>query len=338
MDVYLDCLKREAAGYEGKMLETIYVGGGTPSLLSAAQLERLVKMIRRYFHFSRNCELTIEANPATFDREKARIIFELGFNRVSLGVQSLNDGYLKFLGRPHDSRQARQAFEILRQVGFKNINLDLMYSFPGQSEAEIREDAVGIAAWGSEHLSLYTLTVEEGSKFFKKEYLWQDGLAQEEQYHLVTSILKEAQFEQYEVSNFARKGFESRHNICYWQGENYVGLGVGAHSHFNGERFWNVTNFMTYLNRLNDGQSPGAGNEQLSPPQRLIESLLFGLRMNEGVDIIALEERYECPLSADRKGLIERLCEDRLLQFYGERLRVTDEGRVVLDEISARLI
>jgi len=338
VDSYLDCLEREAAFYQGELLKTVYVGGGTPSLLNNIQLERLFGIIQKNFRMISDCELTLEANPVTFDIQKAKLMRGLGVNRLSLGVQSLNDRYLKFLGRAHNADQARAAFDILREAGFDNINLDLMYSFPGQTNKEIEEDAHGIAGFGGEHLSLYTLTIEEGSRFYHRKYTWQDGTSQGEQYSLVMKALESTGFSQYEISNFTKPARESKHNRIYWQGENYIGLGVGAHSHKNGERYWNVSNLMEYIHRLKESQRPVEGREILDSHARLKETLLFGLRMNQGVNVVQLEQRFQCILTPESREMLNSFIIEGFLKREGAWLKTTAKGRVVLDELSVRLI
>lgn len=338
MDSYLDCLDREAGFYQGQQLKTVYIGGGTPSLLSHAQLERLVGIVRKDFRMISGCEFTLEANPATFDFSKAQWMHELGINRLSLGVQSLNDRYLQFLGRAHNADEARIAFETLRKAGFDNINLDLMYSFPGQTNEEMREDAQGMAGFGSEHLSLYTLTIEEGSRFYKRNFSWQDGFSQAEQYTLMTHTLEDLGFHQYEISNFAKPGRESGHNRVYWQADNYIGLGVGAHSHKDGQRYWNVPNLMEYIHRLKENRNPLQGKEKLEPRTQFKEALLFGLRMNQGVDVGQLQERFQCALTPDEHEIFEDMVAEGFLHRDNFSLTTTAKGRLVLDELAARLI
>ena len=250
IDSYLESVSKEAGYYKDTFVETIYIGGGTPSFMNHGQLERLIRIIRENFKFTPVCEFTIEANPENVNFSKAKLLHELGVNRISLGVQSLKDKYLKFLGRPHNSRDAIVAFNNLRKAGFNNINLDLMFSFPGQKSEELEGDVRDIAALGSEHLSLYTLTIEEGSKFFKQNMKLENDLSQRIRYLRVVELLEEKGFTQYDISNFAKPGKESKHNCVYWQGGNYIGLGIGAHSHLNDKRSWNTSNLNLYISMI----------------------------------------------------------------------------------------
>ncbi len=338
VDSYLDCLRSEAGRYKGRRLDTIHIGGGTPTWMSNDQWMRLKEMIKKMFCYCDQTEFTVEANPEGLDLAKAKFLFALGINRISLGVQSFQDKYLKFLGRCHDAQDAVAAFAHLRKAGFDNINLDLMYSFPGQTLREIEEDVAALIRLESEHVSLYTFTVEPYSRFYAQGLKQQDGGKQSEQYEFVARLLTQAGFRQYEVSNFARPGKESRHNSHYWQGGNYIGLGVGAHSHKNGRRYWNVSRLNEYISRIKNHGDPTEGSEDLTPQTRLRESLLFGLRMNAGIDLKKLERKFQCRLPEEKSEKIQEFIKGGLLDLQGNRLQATDRGRLVLDEMSAYLI
>lgn len=295
-------------------------------MLSQAQLENLMSMIRRDFLLTDTCEITIEANPENLDESKAAIIKAIGINRISLGVQSLNEGYLSFLGRKHTAAQARDAYYILRKQGFTNINLDLMYAFPGQTAAELEEDVRAIASLGSQHLSLYTLTIEPHSKFYANALKLDDEEKIAQGYLMVKEILAQHGFEQYEISNFSKPGFQSSHNRNYWLGGRYIGLGMGAHGFMDNRRYWNKAKLQEYLN------SPDAmeGFEDLDEHTLAMEKLLFGLRMNEGIDAGVL------PL--EKKKTVEDLVREGYLTLDAQRLKATTQGQLVLDELSVRLI
>lgn len=338
MDEYVSALAVEAAIYQKQKIETIYLGGGTPTMLASAQLIKLFAVIKENFCYSTNCEITVEANPENLDLEKAKALFDLGINRISLGVQTLDNDRLRYLGRAHDSFKALSAFNDLRRAGFKNINVDLMYSFPEQTSADIELDVKTVLGLGSEHVSIYTLTVEENSKFFVQKIKEQDNHAQGDQYAMVTSLLDEAGMRQYEVSNFSRPGFESRHNINYWTNGNYIGLGMSSHGHCDGRRSWNVSRLSDYLKKIAAGESPEEGHESLTPQARLRESLIFGLRMNVGIVVSEIEEQAHCQMSDELKLQIVDLVGQDLLQQQGQRLQTTARGRLVLDAIAVKLI
>jgi oxygen-independent coproporphyrinogen-3 oxidase len=337
VDTYLDCLEREAATYRRPPVTTVYIGGGTPTFMSIEQIRRLFGIIRDHFGYSAAHELTIEANPEDIEPVKARLLRDLGVNRISLGVQSFHDPYLKYLGRCHDSNRAVAAYETLRKTGFDNINVDLMYAFPDQTPAQLEDDVKAVTSLGSEHLSLYTLTVDEHSRFYTQKIQQKDSHEQSDQYVRVVELLERYGFPQYEISNFAKPGKESRHNRNYWLGGNYIGLGVSAHSHQNGERFWNIPRFPDYLSSVQNGLLGREGEERLNPSERLIESLLLGLRMNAGVDVTELEKRYGCRLPEEKKEKIRDFIGEGFLWQKGQCIGAQLKGKMVLDELSARL-
>ena len=307
-------------------------------MLSAQQFERLFRVIRSRFKLSPDCEITVEANPENLDVHKAEFLFALGVNRVSLGVQTLNQSYLKYLGRVHDSFKALSAFNDLRRAGFKNINVDLMYSFPGQTADEIEQDVKTVLGLGSEHVSIYTLTVDENSKFFIQKIKEQDSHDQGDHYELVTDLLNDGGILQYEVSNFSKPGFESKHNINYWLSGNYIGLGMSSHSHRNGRRSWNIAKLPDYLKKISTGESPEEGFEELNPQARLREALVFGLRMNRGVDLAQLDQDFGSCLEEKTKQQIAQLVRDGFLSQNKDILQATSSGRLVLDTIAVKLI
>jgi oxygen-independent coproporphyrinogen III oxidase len=327
---YVTALVNEMQNNKGQGIKTIYFGGGTPSMLDEDHLDVLMDAIRKNFSFPDDIETTIEANPEGINPAKAKFLKAQGFNRVSLGVQSMNDRYLKFLGRGHDASMARDAYHILREAGFININLDLMYAFPGQTQEELEDDVRDISLLGSEHLSLYTLTVEPNSRFFATQMKLDDDEKLAGQYLTIARILNEHGFKQYEVSNFSKPGFESMHNRNYWLGSPYLGLGVGAHGFTGKRRYWNTSRLQDYLERATQKKGTIEGYEDLTEDQLTMEKVLFGLRMNEGIpwDLLPL----------NRQKLVQTWIMDGFLLLEEKKLKTTDRGRLVLDELSARLI
>jgi len=295
-------------------------------------------MIRATFHCPGVIETTIEANPEDITSDKAAVLKELGFDRISLGVQSFNDSYLKFLGRNHDKEQAEKAFSLLRAKGFDNINVDMMCSFPQQTFEELKKDLRKLTRLQCEHVSLYTLTVEEFSRFYVKGLKNKNDSEEAKRYEYAVKTLEDEGWQQYEISNFAHKDKESKHNLNYWLGGNYIGLGVGAHSHVEGKRSWNVSRLKEYLLALQHSTTPQAGSEVLTPLQRLKESLVFGLRMNQGVHIPSLEKQSHCALPLECIQKIREFSKAEYLCYDGDYLKTTMKGRLVLDEISAYLI
>jgi len=337
IDLYLDCLEKEAMSYRGETISAIYIGGGTPTLISEQQLKKLFKIIHKNFKFSTECEWTIEANPEGLDHSKLKYLKNEGVNRISLGVQSLNDKYLNYLGRNHDSLTAIHAFEQIRETGFDNVNVDLMISFPKQTMEELAKDVSALTQLGSEHLSLYALTIEENSKFYAQNIRSQDDHDQAQQYKFVCDALGEKGFKQYEISNFSKPSKASKHNLNYWQGGHYIGLGVGAHSHQDARRSWNVSKLNEYISCIQKGLSVKGGSEELTPYTKMKEIVLFGLRMNCGVNIKQVKDRFGCFLGEEQQKKIDQFIENGF--FVEERgiLKTSVKGRLVLDELCAQL-
>ena len=327
---YVLALADEIRKYNGTCVSSIYFGGGTPSMLDEKHFEILMDAVRRNFLFQKDIEITIEANPESIEGGKSRFLKTLGFNRVSLGVQSLNDRYLKFLGRAHDAGTARGAYQILRESGFENINLDLMYAFPGQTDEELKEDVMALAEMNSEHLSLYTLTIEPKSRFYAQQIKLDDDEKLAGHYLKIAELLSGCGFEQYEISNFSKPGFASVHNKSYWLGAPYIGLGMGAHGFTGRRRYWNAGRLQDYLERMAKNKDALEGYEDLTDRQLVMEKVLFGLRMTAGVP--------RALVPADRHGLIEGWIEDGFLLIENGYLKTSSKGRLVLDELSARLI
>jgi len=338
MDDYLFCLAREAEQYKDQSIKSVYIGGGTPTFLNIQQLEKLFNVIRSNFKVDSLAEWTIEANPEGLDKAKIKLLQESGINRISLGVQSMNDSYLRYLGRNHNSKKVLEVYGWVRAGGFKNVNIDLMFCFPNQTIAQLKEDIDAIIRLNSEHVSLYALTVEKNSRFFVQNIQLPDDQVQAEHYQLVMQSMAQAGLAQYEVSNFAKPGYESAHNYHYWQGGEYIGLGIGAHSYLNHKRSWNITRLTEYLRLIEEGKSVVEGFEQISSSEQFNEAVLFGLRMNKGINLKALELEYGCQLKEEHQQLIDVLIEEKLLKREGSNLSATDKGRMVLDEISVRLI
>lgn len=331
-------LEKEAAVYRGVKVDSVYIGGGTPTHLSLGQIKHLFSIVNNCFQIAKGIEVTIEANPATFDEEKASAIRSFGANRISLGVQSLNDDYLAWLGRIHSRRDAVEAFKILRRAGFDNINVDYIYALPDQSQKELRADLKELLDLGSEHVSLYILSVAEGSDFFKNNIRSVDADRQAKMFRLITGLIKKRGYNHYEVSNFSFKGKECVHNLNYWRCGEYLGLGAGAHSHLKGKRYWNTSDVDLYIDVLNNGKSAVEAEERLSVEKRFMEALLIGLRVTDGVDLEAIEARFGLKIPGDKIKQLEALKQHGLLREEGNRLKTTLEGMLVLDEISSGLI
>ncbi|MFH0755011.1 MAG: radical SAM family heme chaperone HemW [Candidatus Omnitrophota bacterium] len=333
---YIQALLSEAQVYRGCCVSTVYVGGGTPSLLDVENITILSEGLSANFSV-KGCEATFEFNPESVSRLKAGHVRACGFNRASLGLQSFHGSYLSYLGRSHTDQEGFSAFQVLREAGFDNISIDLMFGFPEQTEAQLDVDIDAAIALKSEHISIYALTVEARSLFEVRGEMMEDE-RQALLYRRVLARLKNAGFEQYEVSNFARPGFASRHNMNYWQGGDYIALGMGAHGHLDGERYWNAETFPRYLQLMQESRSAVVGRERLAAPEKMMECLLFGLRMNRGVDLQVLEQRFHVGFGQATLDEIECLTAEGLLIKDGSCVLATDAGRLLLDAISVKLV
>lgn len=317
-------------------IRTIYFGGGTPSLLKTGELATLLHLIRKT-HSIENIEITMEANPEKMDASKMREFHDLGINRLSFGVQSFDAAHLTLLGRTHSATQAAEAILLAERTGFKNISLDLMYDLPGQTPASYQNSLEAALKLPITHLSLYNLTIEPHTAFFKrKEELLPhipDEEASLEMYRLSQECTKASGFEQYEISAFAKPGFHSRHNSGYWLGTPFLGFGPSAFSYFEGKRFRNIANINRYTAALQQGESPVDFEEELSPESRLRELLAIRLRLISGVD---LEQFPALPL--DLKNIIDQLIEQQLLKIKENTLSLSEKGILLYDSVATELI
>ena len=337
VDAYLDCLSQEARRYKGQSISSVYIGGGTPSFLNENQFKDLFRMIGENFRISPHAECTAEVNPESVDEAKAGLLRSLGVNRISLGVQSFNDRYLQYLGRNHNRQKAMDAYGIIRNAGFANVNADLMFSFPRQTSAEIRQDVEAIIRLESEHVSLYMLHLEENSRFYAEGIHLPGDHVQARHYRLVTHQLERAGFIQYEISNFARQGKESRHNLNYWEGGSYIGLGAGAHSYGNGKLSWNVARLPVYMARIQEKGSATEGFQSLDRDGQFKLAALIGLRMNQGVSPKKLEKRFGTSFKEQEQEKMDEFIRQGFLVIEEGYLKATMKGRLVLDELCAQL-
>jgi len=338
IDEYLKSLSLEMKKYKGQKISTIYIGGGTPSVLNEEEIKELFRIIKNNFFIQKKCEITFEVNPDSMSFKKAKVLKALGVNRISIGAQTFSKKYLEFLGRTHKSSDIKKCMSTMRSAGFININLDFMYGFPGQILQEVRRDLKKMINLKSDHLSLYTLSIEPNSKFYRKGMLLPLESTMEKFYLSTCEVLDQNGFDQYEISNFSQEGKESKHNCVYWQGGDYVGFGIGAHSHLKGRRFWNISKLYEYITKIKDGQSSIEDKEYLKIDDRMIEQLLFGLRMNAGVNLGSLKKRFGKEIPGKKRNLINQFIDDGFLEVRRGFLKATKTGRLILDELSARLI
>ena len=312
---------------------SIYLGGGTPSMLSPKHLTALFTSIRNTFDLSETSEITLEANPATFDLAKAELFRSLGVTRVSLGIQSFSPHVLETLGREHSPEEASESVAILRAAGIPSVNIDLMFSIPGQSLADWESTLRHAVSLKPEHISAYNLTYEEDTTFF--ESLKNGTYAENEDkdadhYHLAEEILTAAGFDHYETSNYAQPGHHSQHNQGYWEGADYLGLGPSAVSTIRGVREKNVPDTAAYIRQVNSIGNAIHETEALTPAQRRIELIALGLRTTRGIPLELLD--------AASLEKANTLASENLVHIGEGRLHLTRLGRPLVDPIAAELI
>ncbi|MGA8571617.1 MAG: radical SAM family heme chaperone HemW [Desulfobaccales bacterium] len=331
---FLTALEQEARLYRGQFaaFDTLFLGGGTPSCLSGAQIAGLVQRVRRHFSFASETEITLEANPDDISPEKLRLWRELGVNRLSLGAQSFDEAELAFLKRRHTADQTLEALGLIRAVGFKNLGLDLIYGLPGQTPDAWLKTLEQALACAPEHLSCYQLTLAPGTLLSRRAARGQVALPIEETqrtlFLLTCEFLEDRGFLQYEVANFARgEEYRCRHNLKYWRRQPYLGLGPAAHSFQGGRRWWNHRGLGAYAAALAAGWAPLAGHEALTPEQVRLETLYLGFRTREGVDLEVIESQ------SGWERVLSRLQDEGLLRLNNGRVAATPRGLVVADRL-----
>lgn len=330
LPAYLSMLRQElqqqAALWPSRAVRTIFLGGGTPSLLPAEAYRPLLEAIRSAFQIEEDAEISLEANPGTLNRDKADAMREAGFNRVSLGVQASQDRLLEKMGRIHRAADAEQAMRSLLDAGFRNLNIDLMFGLPGQTLADWQESLRFAFSFPLSHLSFYSLSMEEGTPwgdlYAKKQLEPASDELDRRMYHEARNVLERHGFAHYELSNAARPGLWCRHNLIYWNRGDYLGVGAGAHSLMENLRFANVVDPAEYIERMRRGMSPVFETQRLSCGDVLSERLFMGLRLLRGVDLrqvsretgLDVEGRYaEDIVNLAREGLVT--CSDSVLKL-----------------------
>lgn len=314
-----------------QMPDTIFIGGGTPTALSAAQLKMLLDTLEQCVDLSVVKEFTVEANPGTVDDEKLSVLLAGGVNRLSFGVQSFDDVLLKRIGRIHTANEAEKAFCLARRAGFRNINLDLMYGLPGQTEVQWRHTVERAISLEPEHLSLYQLIPEPSTLLVRQMEAGvvppvdEDGAA--EWFEMQRDWLKVAGYHQYEISNYAREGYDSKHNQLYWNLDNYLGLGLGATGWMRPVRRSNTSSFQDYLSALEAGCCPSVDEEQLARDEQMSESVFMALRMNRGLGRARFQSLYGVDVAAVFNEAICEGIDKGWLVLDKETLYLTNDGR-----------
>ena len=350
-DEFLAALLKEIGGRADEtraaVVDTVFFGGGTPSLLTTDQLEAILAALGAAFRIAPDAEITLQANPGTVTEQKLRGFRALGVNRLSIGIQSFHDGELRTLGRIHDRAEAIRCLELARAAGFENVGFDLIYAIPGQTLADWEDNLRTAADLAPQHIAAYNLTLEEGTPLAA---LIRTGAVhpalpdlEAAMYEWTMELLDRRGYEHYEVSNYARPGFRCRHNCTYWSHEEYLGFGPSAHSFRRGSewaggcRWWNVSDLSVYLDRLQDGVLPTASEERLGADELLDERIFLGLRSG-GLDLRRLLLDFRHDLAAQKRDVLRGMMEGDLASLSDGVLRLRPKGYLVCDEICRMLL
>ena len=341
VDSYLEHLLREYRSYDIQKLRTLYIGGGTPTALSAQQLETLLDGLTRELDLSVLEELTIEANPGDLDEDKIAVLKNSAVNRVSLGVQTFDDKMLKKIGRSHLEKDIYENIDRLKLAGFDNISIDLIYALPGQTMEQVKDNVAKAIALDIPHMSLYSLILENHTVFMNRMRRGKLPLPKEEveaeMFEYIIAELERAGFEHYEISNFSKPGFESRHNLMYWDNAEYYGIGAGASGYVNGVRYKNHGPIRHYLKAVEEGNAR-INEEHLSLREQMEEEMFLGLRKKTGVSKARFEEKFGTSFENLYGQVVRDLCHQGLLQVEGQQIRMTKKGLFLGDTVAERFI
>ena len=338
---YFEALWAEMEGWKdglsGREIATVFFGGGTPTLVDAGYIEETLARARRAWPFAPDVEITLEGNPGTLTPQKLAVYKRAGVNRLSMGAQSFDDGLLKSLGRIHTAAQIGEAVRMARDAGFSNINLDLMYALPGQTTAQWRETLESALALGVPHISAYSLIVEEGTpmaaRVARGEAVVPDDDAVNALQQLALARLEEAGFARYEISNYSRPGFECRHNLVYWNRDDYLGLGCAAHSLVDGVRFSNPAALEEYLSGGRE-----IDRQALTPADAMEETLMLSTRTARGLDLAAWAAEFGAPFQRGREAALAKLKRGGFIEISDGFLRLTPRGMQVQDAVVLELM
>ena len=347
MNHYIDALVAEMKHYaktysNTNIIRTIFLGGGTPTTLTVNQLERILKECVSEFTVASDAEITIEANPATIDIEQLKSIRQTGYNRISIGVQSFDKAELKLLDRAHGPEEIHSTVDRARKAGFDNLSLDLMFAVPNQSLSSWESNLNKALEKNPEHLSTYNLTIEQGTAFSKLQsngkLIMPDDDHQLELYKRTIERLTKKGFHHYEISNFARRGKECKHNITYWENKNTLGLGAGASSYMNGTRFKNINLPAHYIRQVKEKKIAVEHSETLEPRQAMGETIMLGLRLLQGISIHQFEKRFQISFINLFRNIISALKEKELVIIEKDYLRLSQKGLFWADSVTLEFI
>ncbi|HFH8977217.1 TPA: radical SAM family heme chaperone HemW [Streptococcus agalactiae] len=341
VDAYLQALIREFRSYDITELRTLYIGGGTPTSISAVQLDYLLTELSRDLNLNTLEEFTIEANPGDLTVDKIEVLQKSAVNRVSLGVQTFNDKHLKRIGRSHNEAQIYSTIDALKTAGFQNISIDLIYALPGQTMDDVRSNVAKALSLNIPHLSLYSLILEHHTVFMNKMRRGKLHLPTEdleaEMFEYIISEMERNGFEHYEISNFTKPGFESRHNLMYWDNVEYYGVGAGASGYLDGIRYRNRGPIQHYLKGVSEGNAR-LSEEVLSKNEMMEEELFLGLRKKEGVSTGKFEQKFGTSFEKRYGQIVQELQSDGLLKENNGFIQMTKKGLFLGDTVAEKFI
>lgn len=337
-DRYIEALLKEiraAEHTEDYEIVSVFIGGGTPSALKAEAIASIMRTLQEQFFFCEDAEVTIEANPGTVDLEKLTIYRNVGINRLSLGLQSTDAEELKLLGRIHSYEEFLKSYEWAREAGFSNINIDLMFAIPGQTGEAWRQHLYQVAELNPEHISAYSLIIEEGTPFAEQNLDLPDEDTEYQMYEDTAEILERYGYRQYEISNYAKQGYMCRHNAGYWQRREYLGFGLGASSLYGGMRFSNTHQMQEYLKESRNPDQIRKDVTFLSRNERIEEFMFLGLRMTEGISEKKFEENFDVRLMDVYGDILQKYEETGFMEHIETKWRLTRKGIHVSNHILA---
>lgn len=332
LDLYVDTLIKEIdyRRDETCLIDSIYFGGGTPSLLDDYQISKVLETVNNAFTINKNCEITLEANPASYDLNRAKRLIKSCINRISIGIQSLNDDELKILGRIHDKKKAVESIEIAKDAGFKNISVDLIYGVSNQDLLSWSKTLKEIISLNPQHISTYELTFNENTLISRDNRLQKASEEVIEKIYLYTvQFLTKSGFIHYEISNYSREGFHSVHNMNYWTRGKYIGFGVSAHSFDGFKRSANTSDINDYIALINDNKTATKDMEYIDEEKAKEEQIFLGLRTINGINKELLK---------GKDGIINRLYRGGLIEFFDDRIRLTSKGLILSNEIILQVL
>lgn len=322
---------------KNNIITSIFIGGGTPSILTSEEIRDIFVNIKEKFNIDKNAEITIECNPGTLTLEKLETMKEVGINRLSIGLQAVQEKHLNFIGRIHSYKEFEKNYMDALHVGFKNINIDLMYSLPNQKMCDWKETLEKVTDLNPTHISAYSLILEEGTELYNMYENNQFDLIDEnidiEMYEYTINYLKSKGYNQYEISNYSQEGYDCKHNILYWECEHYIGLGAGASGYINNNRYNNLDSLEDYHLSLAKRKKPIQDSENLSIKDMIEEKIFMGLRMNKGIKFKDFEKKFEIDFREKYNKQIEVLLSRKLINQSFEGIQLTQKGREISNSI-----